>query len=257
MAIRGRDFIIMIEVNGEQKPICHATDCIINIQYDAREVIDPTTNWRNYIGDLAGYTIQVPGVVSYNDDVNWVQLEQWAAQRTKLNWYASAFENGGVTHSGTLLITGLNLTSQQNDAMRFDLSAVGCGALVQQLLPIIKEVYLSDLGGVRLPGCPNPYPCMVLWYDGTTIGLANNADEVMTVFNAYEGNQYYQLVGTDTGCNFTMSIAWNSPEQPDWVPAEQGAGFVLGRTGQVGDNDVIGETGQVGDNNVIGPIQTP
>jgi hypothetical protein len=256
MAIAGKDFVISIDVDGEPTPICYATDCIIDIQYEAREVIDPASNWKNYIGDMAGYTLSVPGLIAYSDVVNWVQLEQWAGQRKKLSWYASAFGDGGVTHSGTMLITGLNLTSQQNDAMKFDMNAVGCGPLVQQLLPIIKDVYLSDLGGVRLPGCPNPYPCVVLWYDGTVIGLANNADDVMTVFNNYEGNQYYQLVGTDTGCNFTMSIAWNAPEQPDWVPAEQGAGFVLGRTGHVGDNDVIGETGQIGDNNVIGPFQT-
>lgn len=256
MAISGKDFMIAIEVDGERVPICYATDCIINIQYDNREVIDPASHWKNYIGDMAGYTIQVPGAVVYSSIVNWVQLEQWAGTRTRLNWFASAFENGGVTHSGTMLITGLNLSSQQDNIIRFDLSAVGCGELAQALLPIVKDVYLADLGGVRLPGCPNPYPCMVLWYDGTLIGLANNADDVMTIFNEYDGNQYYELTGTDTGCNFTMSIAWDAPEQPDFVPAEQGAGFVLGRTGMVGDNDVIGQTGAIGDNNVIGPFET-
>lgn len=256
MAIAGKDFMIEIEIDGEKVPICYSTDCIIDIQYDSREVIDPSSRWRNYIGDMAGYTIQVPGAIVYSSVVNWVQLEQWAAARKRLKWYASAYSSGGVIHSGTMLITGLSLSSQQDNIMRFDLSAVGCGELVQQLLPIIKDVYLSDLGGVRLSGCPNPYPCMVLWYDGTIIGLANNADDVMTVFNEYEGNQYYQLTGTDTGCNFTMSIEWDAPEQPDWVPAEQGAGFVMGRTGMIGDNDVIGQTGEVGDNNVIGPTET-
>lgn len=257
MAIVGKDFMITILVDGEKVPICYATDCNISIQYEAREIIDPASHWKNYIGDMAGYSIDVPAVLAYSAVVNWVQLEQWAANREKLSWFASAFENGGVIHSGTMLISGLNLTSQMNDVIRFDLSAVGCGPLIQQLLPIIKDVYLSNLGGIRLPGCPDPYPVGVLWYDGTFIGLANNADDVMTLFNEYDGNQFYQLTGTNAGCDFTMSIAWNSLEQPDWVPAEPGAGFVIGRTGMIGDNDVIGETGEVGDNNVIGPIETP
>lgn len=253
----GANFILYKVTDGAPIPICHARECTIEVNTEALEISGPNSYWSDFIGGYCGYTVSCSGLVDYSGEMNLLQLLELQMSRTKFIWMAGDAVPGGVIYGGTILLTRDSVSSPYRDLVAFDASATGCGELTIQKLPIIKEVYLSDLVGVRLPGCPNPYPCMVLWYDGTSIGLANNADEVMTVFNAYEGNQYYQLVGTDTGCNFTMSIAWNSPEQPDWVPAEQGAGFVLGRTGQVGDNDVIGETGQVGDNNVIGPIQTP
>lgn len=255
--ILGADFVLYKVTGGVPVAICHARDCTIDVTTEALETSGPTSYWSDFIGGYCGYTISCPGLVAYSDEMNFVQLLELQKSRTRFEWMAGDNVPGGVIYGGTVLITNTSLNSPFRDLVAFEMNATGCGEITIQKLPITKEVYLSDLGGVRLPGCPNPYPCMVLWYDGTIIGLANNADDVMTLFNSYEQNVYYQLVGTDTGCNFTMSIAWNSPDQPDWVPAEQGAGFVIGESGRIGDNNVIGETGRVGDNNVIGPIETP
>ncbi len=58
-------------------------------------------------------------------------------------------------------------------------------------------------------------PWGVLWYDGTFIGVANNASGVISLFNSYSGNKFYKLTGTTTGCDFTMTIKWNSPDRPN------------------------------------------
>ncbi|WP_343702688.1 hypothetical protein [Chitinophaga sp.] len=224
MAIKGKDFIISIEVGGVRRPICYATDCVIDLTYGTRKIADPTTHWRNYLGDDAGYTLQVPGVVAYKAVVNYAQIKAWADQRQRVRWYATAFENGGVVHTGEMLITGLNLTSQMRDVVKFDMSAIGCGPLDDQYLPINTAVYLADGGKQRLAGCPNPYPVSVYWYDanggiGDFIGIALNADNVITLFNEYAGNQYYQLTGYTTGCDFNLQSQWDAPFVPDVVYA--------------------------------------
>lgn len=226
MKIPGKDFMITIDVNGTEVPICHATDCIIDKQYGTLETSGPQGYWRDYIGEYAGYTIQVPGLVVYTESVNWVQLEQWADARTKLKWYATAFDNGGVVHSGTMLITNLNLTSQMRDVMKFEMSAIGCGAMVTAQLPISSTVYLADENKIRLAGCPNPYPVGVYWYgpDGNSIGvflgIALNSDDVINWFNNYEGNEYYELTGATSGCDFNLLSAWNAPFVPTVIFAQ-------------------------------------
>lgn len=225
MKIPGKDFVIMIEVNGQQVPICHATDCIIDKQYGTIETSGTQDYWRDYIGEYVGYTLQVPGLVVYTESVNWVQLEQWADNRTKLKWFATAFDNGGVIHSGTMLITNLNLTSQMRDAMKFDMSAIGCGKMVTELLPVSSAVYLADFSKERLAGCPDPYPVVLYWYNsdgsgpGVMMGVADNADEVVSVFNGYAENTKYELTGYTSGCDFNLLSDWDAPFIPTVIYA--------------------------------------
>lgn len=219
-ATAGKDFMLYIVDNNVERVVCHATDFTISEDYDNIEISGPQSKWRDYLASYAGYTLSVPGVIAYLDDVNIIQLKQWARQGRKLQWLGSAFENGGVRESGTMLITNLTQTAQFRDAMRFDMSAVGCGEPLTNLLPINKVVYLSDFDNVRLPGCPNPYPVYVYWYDGTLIGVADNPDDVTNLFNNYIRNIYYQISPGLTGCDFNMSAAWNSPQPiPDVIYA--------------------------------------
>lgn len=227
MAIKGKDFTISIEQdNGVFKEICYSTDCIINQSFENREITIPKLNddsgqWRDYIGGFSSYDISVPGAIVWESEMNFVQLEALAQGRTRFHWQASDSDNGGVVHSGTILITALNLTSQLRDIVRFELTAVGCGKKITQLLPRSVKVYLSDFFGVILPGCPNPYPVTLYWYDETVIGIASNADEVISQFNDYPDNQFYQLTGqAEDGCHFNMLVAWNSPVIPTYIIAE-------------------------------------
>lgn len=218
--IKGKDFIISVVVDGSPKDICYATDCIIDQDFEAREITAPVGVARDYLGGKQGYSITVPGLVVWTSEMNYIQLEALAKARTKFQWEASDSDNGGVKHSGTILITNISLTSQHRDAIRFDMTAIGCGPKGTALNPISKTVYLADFLGVRLPGCPNPYPVSLYWYDETFIGIANNADEVIEQFNNYIGNLYFELTGYTGGCDFNMLIDWNAPFQPDFIIAE-------------------------------------
>lgn len=222
MKIAGKDFILSIEIGGQLVPVCHATDCTIDKVYENVETSGTTSYWKDYIGTYAGYSIQVPGIIAYNEKVNWIELEEIADQRRKFKWQATGYQNGGVVHSGTILITNIRLTSQMRDVMKFEMSAVGCGPMVTDKLPISAEVYLSDFNKERLAGCPNPYPVSVFWYDqnggpGGFLGVANNVDDVMSLFNDYAENTNYQLTGAQTGCDFNLLASWDTEFIPDVI----------------------------------------
>lgn len=225
MAIKGKDFVLEIEYGGTDNwlLLCYATDCVINMDFEAKEISGPQGQWRDYIGGYSGYTLSVPALTMFKEDMNFLQLEELAKARSKFRWRAGDEVPSGVVHSGTVLITNLSQTSQFRDAVKFDMSAIGCGEKETQLLPFSSTVYLADEDKVRLPGCPNPYPVSVYWYApggngiGTFIGIAFNNDEVVQLYNDYEENLYYTLSVGTTGCDFNLLSDWNAPFIPDVV----------------------------------------
>jgi hypothetical protein len=219
--IKGSDFMISIIVDGTPKDICFSTDCAINQSFETREISGQQGQWRDYIGGFSGYDISVPGLINWQSEMNYLELEALAHARTKFQWSATDFVNGGVVHSGTILTTQLNLTSVNKDVVRFDFAAIGCGPKITQILPITSTVFLADFSGNRLVGCPDPYPVALYWYDFTFIGIANNADEVIEQYNSYIGNLYYMVTGYTTGCDFNLISSYNAPFIPLYIYAEQ------------------------------------
>lgn len=239
MTRKGKDFMISIEVDGQMQPICYATDCTITETYDTVEITGPQSKWRDYLSDYAGYSLDVPGLQVYEANANILQMQVLGRGGTKFAWQATAFGIGGVVESGYCIITSLSKTSQFRDAMRFSMQAIGCGEPVTTFVPIPAVVYLSDFNKVQLAGCPDPYPVTVFWYDLTMIGPADNADDVIAIFNEYSATHggYYTLTSSvDGGCNFNMLIQYNGPQPyPTTIFAQPGATFAIS-TDQGADN---------------------
>lgn len=249
-AIRGTDFMFNVSIGSTMQVLCRATDFILNTATRELETTGPNNGkWDSFIPAGNNYTLSVPAVASYTDPMNIVQLQETQNANMVIPWLSGISQTGGVQYSGSMFITNITMTSQFRDVVRFDLAARGTGNLLITKLPISKSVYLSDTKGVRLAGCPNPYPVGVLWYDGTFIGMASSAEDVKAIFNEYASTQgdYLEVTGYTGGCDFTMQIAWNSPINPTFIPAVPGDGFVIG-TGFPGG--VIGESDL--NQNVIG-----
>lgn len=241
-AILGNDFMFSLMLSGNMEILCHATDFIMNTNTEELETTGPGSGrWRSFIPGMIEYTLSVPGIVSYTDTLNLVQLQEMQDNGSIVEWLAGIDADGGLQYEGFMFITSISNTSQFRDVLKFDMTARGTGPRQIIKNPITRAVYLANIKGVRLPGCPNPYPVGILWYDGTFIGLANNADDVMTIFNSYSATQgnFLSLIGSITGCDFNISIAWNSPLSPTFIPAVTGGGFAIGAT-NIGD--VIGES---------------
>jgi predicted secreted protein len=250
MTIKGRDVILyMNNTAGDMVPVCHSRACSLSYDREMLETSGPEGPDRRYLPSYRGGTVSSDGLLVYQDQVNGISVLEWLQGGNIVYFKFATSTQGGLILSGQMYIQQWEMTGDMNNVATYSFSAPIDGPLVITKADIIKQVYLSDLGGVRLAGCPNPYPVGLVWYDGTFIGVANNGGDVMTLFNNYPGNQYYRLTGTDGGCNFTMAIKWNAPTQPNWVPAVPGAGFVIGQDGQ--NDNVIGQDGN--NNNVIGP----
>ena len=248
--IKGKDFMFSAVINGNREILCHATDFTINTNLESIETSGPNNGaWRSFVPGMLSYSVTVPALVSYTDPFNWVQLQQLQFERKTFELFSGTDISGGYQMHGFIFITTLQLTSQMRDSVKFDMTAQGTGPVEGLFNPVVRNVYLGNTRGIRLPGCPNPYPIGVLWYDGTFIGLANSPDDVIAVFNEYSATQggYLQLTAYSGGCDFVMEIAWNSPLNPTFIPATTGNGFVIG--GRF-PGDVIGESDN--NNNVIG-----
>lgn len=231
MVIKGADFIFRIKKGDDYIVVCYATDCQINRTFEIREISGPQGKDRDYISDYRGYTISIPFLVVYTEAYNYIDFSKAAEAGDKLEWAASAFENGGVVYSGSVLVTELDMSSQMRDVMKVDCTLQGCGEFKTDYLPTYTTVYLSDFNKVQLAGCPNPYPVTVFWYDHTLIGLADNPDDVIQVFNDYSaanGELYTLTSSVDGGCQFNMQIEYSALQPyPTTVFAQPGGAFAL------------------------------
>jgi hypothetical protein len=219
--IKGKDFNIYIEKNGVPVRVCNATDFVYRSVRDTVEISGPQGQDRDYVAGKKGYTINITGVITYID--GYTYLETAFNAGTKVKWTGRDLLNGGIVHTGTVLFTNIDWASPVRGDFTFDTSAVGCGPKETLRLPISSEVYLADENLQRLFGCPNPYPVSVFWYnaDGTAqgnlLGIAYNADDVITLYNNSVLNEYYILTAGHTGCDFNLLANWDAPFIPTVV----------------------------------------
>jgi predicted secreted protein len=249
-AIRGKDFMFNVMIAGNLELLCMATDFTMNTTTEELETTGPNNGrWRSFIPGMMDYTLSASGIVSYTETFNLVQLQELQDSGDVVEWVAGIDPDGGLQYEGFMFITSISNPSQFRDVLKFDMTARGTGPREIRKNPITKSVYLANTRGIRLPGCPNPYPVGILWYDGTLIGVANDANDVLSIFNEYSATQgnYLMLTGFTTGCDFVMTVAWNSPLNPTFIPAVTGGAFALAATNP---DDVIGESDS--NQNVIG-----
>jgi len=229
-AIKGVDFNIYIEKDGVPTKVCSSTDFVLRRSRQLIEISGPQGLDQDFIVTRKGYNINISGLVTYVDGYTYLDIENAYENGVRLVWTGRDKLNGGVVHKGVMLFTGLDWSSPVRGAFSFEAAAVGCGPKQTLLTPIITTVYLADQFGTRLAGCPNPYPVTLLWYDNTVIGIANNADDVITQFNSYAGNSYFQLTSYTGGCDFSMSVEWDAPFIPAFIIAIPTPGLAM-RTG--------------------------
>lgn len=219
--IKGRQLVLYV---GEGDPtmataICLVRECSLNIQTEKLETSGPASYFKTYIYSYVGATITAESIVAYNVGMNIVQLQEFALQRKIVSYRISAFQNGGVIYKGQMIIDSVEQTAPNADYATFTLNATVTGEPILEKVDTIKDVYLADFSGVRLPGCPNVYPVRIYWYDHTVIGIAFDPVDVISIFNQYSGNTELTLTGFSSGCDFTLKAAWSASFVPDFIPA--------------------------------------
>lgn len=224
--IKGRDFNIYIEKNGVPTRVCNATDFVYQSVRDTVEISGPQGQDRDYVAAKKGYTINITGVVTYIDGYSYLDIETAFNAGAKVKWTGRDILNGGIVHTGTILFTNMAWASPVRGDFTFDYSAIGCGPKETLRLPIPSEVYLADANFERLFGCPNPYPVSVFWYNedgnapGDLLGIAYNADDVVTLYNNSVLNEYYIISVAATACDFNLLSNWDAPFIPTVIFAQ-------------------------------------
>ncbi len=94
----------------------------------------------------------------FADEVNGITVLEWLRDGKQVSFAITTEEQGELILSGKMYIQQFELTGEMNGAAIYSFNGPIDGPLSIDKLDIVKPVYLSDLGGVRLPGCPNPYP---------------------------------------------------------------------------------------------------
>lgn len=219
--IKGKDLLLYL---GEGDPtmataICLIKDCTLSIQGEKLETSGPGSYFRTYIYGYIGATLSAEGLVAYNAPMNVVQLQEFLLDRKIISYKFTAFETGGLVYSGQLLIDKVDNSSPDKEYAGFTLDATITGKPGIDKTNTLKTVYLANTSGVRLPGCPNPYPVKIYWYDGAQIGIAFDPVDVINIFNQYPSNTELTLTGFSSGCDFTLSAAWSASFVPDYILA--------------------------------------
>lgn len=221
--IKGTDFNIYIDKNGTPTKVCNSTDFTLRRVRQTNEITGPQGQDQDFIATKRGYTLTISGVISYIDGYSYLDLESAFNAGSRLTWTGRDRLDGGIVHTGVVILTNLDWTSPVRGDFSFESSAIGCGPKETLRLPISSTAYLADENKVRLFGCPDPYPVSVFWYDAdgnmssNLVGIALNQDDVISLFNNYSGNEYYTITTGVSGCDFNLLSGWDAPFIPEVI----------------------------------------
>src|ERR1044072_3184468 len=172
--IKGKDLLLCLGEGAPTKAtaICLIKDCTLSIQGEKLETSGPSSYFRTYVYGYVGATLSAEGLVAYNAPMNVVQLQEFLLDRKIISYKFTAFETGGLVYSGQLLIDKVDNSSPDKEYAGFTLDATITGKPGIDKTNTLKTVYLANTSGIRLPGCHNPYPVKIYWYDGALMGIA-------------------------------------------------------------------------------------
>lgn len=144
--IKGKDFVLYIEKDGQNTPVCCGLDLTINLNQEAIEATKaPNSRWRNYIGGYLDFSLATSTLVTIGEGVDITDLYEYMSQGRVLEFVAMANTQKEVFFSGKVLITNLSVTGGTNDITTYTLSATGDGEL--NIVNPYSIVLLTDEDG--------------------------------------------------------------------------------------------------------------
>lgn len=128
--IRGKDFVLLLEKDGKNVPVCCGRDLTININVDLIPVTKaPNSRWSDYIAGDIGFSLSSDSIVTIGNGVNLRDVFAKINSRTPFEFVAMANTTQDVFFSGKILITNLSVNGETKNIMTYSLSATGCGEL--------------------------------------------------------------------------------------------------------------------------------
>lgn len=175
--ILGKNLNIYYTLNGNNYPLAHATDCIIELTSETQETTTQSSG-KGKTFDYKGkysYTLSADGITNLVDIANFSVFQQAIIQSTKLIFLFTDLSQ--VQYSGIVLITKNSLKSPFDAASTFSNAMLGDGELTIVVTsvpvpPVGINVSIIDQFGNVLAVVPAPGTYSVLRFDTIDCGAA-------------------------------------------------------------------------------------
>lgn len=127
--IKGKDLMLYLILTGDIIPVCHATDCTINLQADIDETTTKTTGagkTYDYNGKY-GYTLELRGITSFAEVTDTGLFQDALMAGTKLDFQFT--DSNEINYNGTVLVPEVDMDSPVDAMSVFTSQLLGDGEL--------------------------------------------------------------------------------------------------------------------------------
>jgi predicted secreted protein len=128
--LTGKNFVLMMERDGEMVPVCCSRDLSIEIQSEIREATKaPFTAWRSFYAGNLTYTVSCSGLVIVDESYTLNDFFAMISNRQSLAFIAVSSETKDVFFSGKIILNTMSVNAPNKDVMTYSITATGDGPL--------------------------------------------------------------------------------------------------------------------------------
>ena len=183
--IKGSDLKLYFSIAGTQQIVCHATDCKLKITPDILETTTKSSNkgkTRIFQGKYS-YTLTLNGITNLLDAASFVYFQLAILQSYKLAFTFT--DNSGISYSGNILVTDVDLDSPMSSVSSFSAALLGDGDIIITSssvppTPATGYVLIEDQFGNVLATLTAPGVYNVFTFDTIVDDLSQPAGLVIT-----------------------------------------------------------------------------
>lgn len=172
--IRGKDFVIYLEKEGVQTPICCGKDLVLNITHEVKEATKaPQSKWKSFIEGERSYTVsssqlvllqpeRVPPGYVQPPDAPGIRLKDIFAHLVSGNPVKFVMGNHNLSgllvdnsmfFSGQMIIDSLQVNGSDSEISTYSFTGIGDGVL-SATNPYKYTVIASSADGSPVYGAP-------------------------------------------------------------------------------------------------------
>ena len=111
-------------------PFACSTNCTFNVNVEQKEVTSQSSAWfREYKNDVASWQVSCEGLITLNDEYNYLFLLDLQLDRTPIiiDFAIDNGPDGLVVISGTVNLTSLQINAPYKDAGTYSVTLQGTG----------------------------------------------------------------------------------------------------------------------------------
>src|SRR5690554_2421187 len=146
MKLRGKEFTLLLERDGEMIPVCCGRDLSIEINSDILEATKhPASKWRSFYYGNKSWNIQSSGLVELGNSYGFKDVFNAMKNDEIIQFVALSWENDELFFSGNILAQSITIAGGYRDMVNQSFQATGDGEL-NIISPYNIEVLTDEFG---------------------------------------------------------------------------------------------------------------